>query len=307
MPCSQYSVLFAGMKLLDGKLLSQDIKKELTLSVQQRKAAGKKLPHLAAVLVGENPASQTYVASKVKTCNEVGFESTLVKLPSSVSEQELLTTIENLNHSNEVDGFIVQLPLPKHINEKKILEAVHPLKDVDGFHEVNIGRLALGLPGFVPATPKGIVEMLKRTQIPTAGKHCVVLGRSHIVGMPISLLMMQNSYPGNATVTVCHSRTENIKEITRSADILIAAIGKPMYVTADMVKPGAVIIDVGINRIEDPSRTSGFRLVGDVDFEKVSPMCSWITPVPGGVGLMTIACLMQNTLIALEMKESRAQ
>jgi methylenetetrahydrofolate dehydrogenase (NADP+) / methenyltetrahydrofolate cyclohydrolase len=290
------------MQLLDGKLISAKLKVELKNEVEQLIAEGKKVPHLAAVLVGNNPASETYVASKVRSCEEVGFESTLLRFPDTISESDLLQQIQDLNQSQEVDGFIVQLPLPKHINEKKVLKAIDPDKDVDGFHEVNIGRLALGLPGFIPATPKGIMEMLKYAQIETSGKHCVVLGRSHIVGMPISLLMMQNGNPGNSTVTICHSKTKNLSEITRQADILIAAIGKPNFVTAAMVKENVVVVDVGINRIEDPTRKSGFRLVGDVDFDSVAPKSSYITPVPGGVGLMTIACLMINTLEAVKRK-----
>ena len=290
------------MQLLDGKLISAKLKVELKNEVEQLIAEGKKVPHLAAVLVGNNPASETYVASKVRSCEEVGFESTLLRFPDTISESDLLQQIQDLNQSQEVDGFIVQLPLPKHISEKKVLKAIDPDKDVDGFHEVNIGRLALGLPGFIPATPKGIMEMLKYAQIETSGKHCVVLGRSHIVGMPISLLMMQNGNPGNSTVTICHSKTQNLSEITRQADILIAAIGKPNFVTAAMVKENVVVVDVGINRIEDPTRKSGFRLVGDVDFDSVAPKSAYITPVPGGVGLMTIACLMINTLEAVKRK-----
>jgi methylenetetrahydrofolate dehydrogenase (NADP+)/methenyltetrahydrofolate cyclohydrolase len=290
------------MQLLDGKLISAKLKVELKNEVEQLIAEGKKVPHLAAVLVGNNPASETYVASKVRSCEEVGFESTLLRFPDTISESDLLQQIQDLNQSQEVDGFIVQLPLPKHISEKKVLKAIDPDKDVDGFHEVNIGRLALGLPGFIPATPKGIMEMLKYAQIETSGKHCVVLGRSHIVGMPISLLMMQNGNPGNSTVTICHSKTHNLSEITRQADILIAAIGKPNFVTAAMVKENVVVVDVGINRIEDPTRKSGFRLVGDVDFDSVAPKSAYITPVPGGVGLMTIACLMINTLEAVKRK-----
>jgi len=290
------------MQLLDGKLISTQLKVDLKNEVEQLIAAGKKVPHLAAILVGNNPASETYVASKVRSCEEVGFDSTLLRFPDTISESDLLQQIQDLNRSKEVDGFIVQLPLPKHISEKKVLKAIDPDKDVDGFHEVNIGRLALGLPGFVPATPKGIMEMLKYAQIETSGKHCVVLGRSHIVGMPISLLMMQNGNPGNSTVTICHSKTQNLSEITRQDDILIAAIGKPNFVTADMVKENVVVVDVGINRIADPTRKSGFRLVGDVDFDSVAPKSSFITPVPGGVGLMTIACLMINTLEAAKRK-----
>ena len=290
------------MQLLDGKLISAQLKADLKKEVDLLKSQGGKVPHLAAVLVGNNPASETYVASKVKSCDEVGFASTLIRLPDSITESELLNQIDDLNSNPEIDGFIVQLPLPKQISEKKVLKAIDPDKDVDGFHEVNIGRLALGLPGFIPATPKGIMEMLRYAQVETTGKHCVVLGRSHIVGMPISLLMMQNGNPGNSTVTICHSKTQNLEEITRQADILIAAIGKPNFVKANMVKDGVVVVDVGINRIEDSTRKSGFRLVGDVDFEEVAPKASFITPVPGGVGIMTIACLMLNTLEAVKRK-----
>jgi len=291
------------MQLLDGKLISAKLKAELKREVEDLKSCGKKVPHLAAVLVGNNPASETYVASKVRSCEEVGFESSLFRFPEDISELDLLDHIRALNENTTIDGFIVQLPLPPQISEKKVLKAIDPDKDVDGFHEVNIGRLALGLPGFIPATPKGIVEILKFAKIDTAGKHCVVLGRSHIVGMPVSLLLMQNAYPGNCTVTICHSKTENLREITKQADILIAAIGKANFVQADMVKKGAVVIDVGINRIVDSARKTGFRLVGDVDFDSVAPISSFITPVPGGVGLMTIACLMQNTLEAVKRKQ----
>jgi len=292
------------MQLLDGKLISAKLKAELKREVEDLKSCGKKVPHLAAVLVGNNSASETYVASKVRSCEEVGFGSSLFRFPEDISEVDLLDQIRALNENTTVDGFIVQLPLPPQISEKKVLKAIDPDKDVDGFHEVNIGRLALGLPGFIPATPKGIMEMLKFAEIDTAGKHCVVLGRSHIVGMPVSLLLMQNAYPGNCTVTICHSKTENLREITKQADILIAAIGKANFVQADMVKKGAVVIDVGINRIVDSTRKTGFRLVGDVDFDSVAPISSFITPVPGGVGLMTIACLMQNTLEAVKRKQT---
>ena len=291
------------MQLLDGKIISAMIKDELKIEIEKRIAAGQKVPHLAAVLVGNNPASETYVFSKVKSCEEVGMDSTLIRLPDSATEAEVLSTVEKLNNDTAIDGFIVQLPLPAQISEKKVLKAINPDKDVDGFHEVNIGRLALGLPGFVPATPMGIIEMLKRANVETAGKHCVVLGRSHIVGMPISLLLMQNTNPGNCTVTICHSRTAGLETILQSADIIVAAIGKPRFVKANMVKQGAVVIDVGINRIADPSRKSGHRIVGDVDFDEVAPKCSFITPVPGGVGLMTIASLMLNTLKAVQINK----
>ena len=288
------------MQLIDGKITSATIKEELTKEVESIIAAGGKPPHLAAVLVGGDPASQTYVNAKVKACEKVGFESTLVSLPDNVTQEEVLQAVHDLNNNPEIDGFIVQLPLPDHIDEKKVTEAVDPAKDVDGFHPVNVGKLALGLDTFVSATPNGIMEMLKRYNIETVGKHCVVLGRSNIVGSPMSILMCQKTNPGNCTVTVCHSRTQNIADHTRRADILIVAIGKQGFVTADMVKEGAVVIDVGIHRIPDKTKKSGFRLVGDVLFDEVAPKCSYITPVPGGVGPMTIASLLQNTLKAAQ-------
>lgn len=286
------------MQLLDGRKISQEVLTEITEEVERMKQSGKRAPHLAAILVGTDPASETYVASKVRHCGLVGFESTLVKFDDSVSEKELLAKIGELNNNKNIDGYIVQLPLPKTISEKKILESIDPKKDVDGFHPLNVGKLTLNLPTYISATPFGIVEMLRRYNIPTEGKHCVVMGRSHIVGSPVSILMARSGYPGNATVTVCHSKTRNLKEITLQADILIVAIGKSEFVTADMVKEGAVVIDVGIHRVADPSKKSGYRLMGDVKFAEVAPKCSYITPVPGGVGLMTIAGLLKNTLLA---------
>jgi methylenetetrahydrofolate dehydrogenase (NADP+)/methenyltetrahydrofolate cyclohydrolase len=286
------------MQLLDGKLLSQHIREELKTAVDQIRQQGGKIPHLAAVLVGENPASQVYVSSKIKSCEEVGFKSSLIRREADISEAELLEIVAQLNNDPDVDGFIVQLPLPSHINEERITLAIDHRKDVDGFHPVNFGRMAQGLLAFLPATPFGILEMLRRYNIPTAGKHCVVVGRSNIVGTPISILMSRKGYPGDCTVTLTHSRTADLAAEVRRADIVIAAIGKPNFVQGDWVREGAVVIDVGINRIEDPTRKSGFRLVGDVDFEAVAPKSSYITPVPGGVGLMTVAALMLNTLRA---------
>lgn len=285
------------MILLDGKKTSSEIRAEIKESVQKLVAEGKKRPHLAAVLVGENGASITYVNAKIKDCEEVGFDSSLVTLPDDISQEELLKAIDNLNNDDNIDGFIVQLPLPKHIDEKSVIEAIDPNKDVDGFHPQNVGKMTLNLPSFVPATPKGIVEILKRYDIDTEGKHCVVVGRSHIVGSPISILMARNEYPGNCTVTITHSRTQNFEEICRSADILIVALGKPQFIKADMIKEGVVIVDVGITRVEDSSKKSGWRLLGDVDFDSVKEKASYITPVPGGVGPMTRAALMQNTLL----------
>jgi len=286
------------MQLLDGNQTSSQIRKEIAKQVAQIKSDGGKTPHLAAVLVGNDGASETYVANKVKDCEEVGFQSTVISLPDAVSEAELLARIDELNKNENVDGFIVQLPVPKHIDEHKVTLAIDPKKDVDGFCPANVGNMCLGLPTFVSATPNGIMELLARYNIETAGKHCVVLGRSNIVGTPMSILLSRNSSPGNCTVTLLHSRSQNIVDHCRSADILVAAIGKPNYVTAEMVKDGAVVIDVGITRVPDQSRKSGFRLVGDVDFEAVKDRCSFITPVPGGVGPMTRASLLQNTLEA---------
>lgn len=286
------------MQLLDGKLVSAHIKEEIKKQVQEIIAAGKRAPHLVAILVGENPASQAYVASKVKNCGELGFESTLVKYDADVAEDVLLNKIKEFNQNKLVDGILVQLPLPKHISEDKVIETIHPSKDVDGFHPVNLGKMMLSLPTFIPATPYGILLMLQHYGIKTTGMNCVVIGRSNIVGTPMSLLLSRNAEPGNCTVTLCHSKTKNMKEICQAADIIIAAIGQPKFVTADMVKPGAIIVDVGINRVESSETKSGFRLVGDVDFENVKDICSFITPVPGGVGLMTICALMKNTLLA---------
>ena len=286
------------MQLIDGKKTAADIKAEIKAEVEQIVANGGKRPHLAAILVGHDGGSETYVAAKVKACEECGFKSTLQRFESDIDEERLLAKIDEFNRDADIDGFIVQLPLPKHIDEQRVIRAVDPNKDVDGFHPVNVGRMALGLPTFVSATPAGIMELLKRYDIPTRGKKCVVLGRSNIVGKPMAILMMQKTNPGNATVTVCHSATPDIASITREADIIIAALGQPGFVTADMVKPGATIIDVGTTRVPDATRKSGWRLCGDVDFDSVAPLCSFITPVPGGVGPMTICSLMRNTLLA---------
>jgi methylenetetrahydrofolate dehydrogenase (NADP+)/methenyltetrahydrofolate cyclohydrolase len=286
------------MILFDGKLLSQNIKAELAAEVDQILLKGGKRPHLAAVLVGEDPASQVYVSSKIKSCEAVGFKSTMIRRDATVSEAEVLGIVDQLNNDPDVDGFIVQLPLPKHINEEKITLAIDFRKDVDGFHPVNFGRMAQGMPAFLPATPYGIVEMLRRYNIPTAGKHCVVVGRSNIVGTPISILMSRKGYPGDCTVTLTHSRTKDLKSEVLRADIIVAAIGIPNFIKGDWVKEGAVVVDVGINRIPDDTKKSGTRLVGDVDFEAVAPKSSYITPVPGGVGLMTVTALMMNTLKA---------
>ena len=290
------------MQIIDGKATAAAIKQEIAAEVKARVERGEKRPHLAAVLVGHDGGSETYVAHKVKACEECGFDSTLIRREADVTQDELLEIVADLNANPAIDGYIVQLPLPKHIDEQAIIRAVDPSKDVDGFHPVNVGRMSLGLPCFLSATPAGIIELLRRYEIPTRGKHCVVLGRSNIVGKPVASLMMQKGEPGNATVTVCHSATPNIKEICLSADIIIAALGQPGFVTADMVKPGAVIIDVGTTRVPDPAKKSGFRLSGDVDFDNVAPLCSAITPVPGGVGPMTICSLMRNTLLAAEGK-----
>lgn len=286
------------MQILDGKKTSQEIKNEIAAEVAIIKKEGKKIPHLAAILVGQNGASITYVNAKIKACEESGIKSSLIHLPDTSSEKELLEKINLLNNDDDVDGFIVQLPLPKHINEKKVINAVKPEKDVDGFHPENVGKMALNLPGFVPATPYGILQLLERYNVETSGKHCVVVGRSHIVGSPISILMARNAYPGNCTVTLTHSRTVNFKEICKQADILIVALGKPEHIKADMVKEGVVVVDVGITRIPDLSKKNGYRLVGDVKFDEVSPKCAFITPVPGGVGPMTIASLLKNTVLA---------
>lgn len=286
------------MELIDGKATAAAIKKEIAAEVEQIVAAGGKRPHLAAILVGHDGGSETYVANKVKSCAECGFKSTLIRFESDITEEELLNKVQELNNDDDVDGFIVQLPLPKHISEQKVTEAIDYRKDVDGFHPINVGRMSIGLPCYVSATPNGILDLLRRYNIETSGKKCVVLGRSNIVGKPMASLMMQKAYPGDATVTVCHSHSKNLKEECREADIIIAALGQPNFVTADMVKEGAVIIDVGTTRVPDASRKSGFRLNGDVKFDEVAPKCSYITPVPGGVGPMTICSLMKNTLSA---------
>lgn len=286
------------MQLIDGKAVAAQIKREIATEVDNILSNGGKRPHLAAILVGHDGGSETYVAAKVKACEECGFTSTLIRYETDVTEEELLAKVKELNNDADVDGFIVQLPLPKHIDEQKITEAIDYRKDVDGFHPVNVGRLSIGLPCFLSATPNGIMELLRRYNIETKGKKCVVLGRSNIVGKPMASLMMQKSLPGDATVTVCHSHTQNIAEECRQADIIIAALGQPHFLKADMVKDGAVIIDVGTTRVPDATRKSGFRLCGDVDFENVAPKCSFITPVPGGVGPMTIVSLMRNTLLA---------
>lgn len=288
------------MTLIDGKATAAAIKAEIAAKVAEMKARGEREPHLAAILVGHDGGSETYVSNKVKACEVCGFKSTLLRFEDDITEEQLLKEIQKLNEDPDVDGFIVQLPLPRHIDEQKVTEAIDPKKDVDGFHPVNVGRMSIGLPCFKSATPSGIMDLLERYNIETRGKHAVVLGRSNIVGKPIATLLMQKAQPGDCTVTVCHSRTPNIKEFCRNADIIIAALGRPGFVTADMVKDGAVIIDVGTTRVADASRKSGFRLSGDVDFENVASKCSYITPVPGGVGPMTICSLMKNTLLARE-------
>jgi len=290
------------MTILDGKATAAQIRTELAQAVQQRKLDGKKIPHLAAVLVGNDGGSVSYVNSKVSACDQIGFESTLIRYDSSVPEEILLDKVRQLNEDKSIDGFIVQLPLPAHIDELKITQAIDPKKDVDGFHPRNLGNMILNLPGFLPATPAGIMALIERNNIETEGKNCVIIGRSNIVGTPLSIMLGRNANPGNCTVTLAHSRTENLKEICLQADILIAAIGQPNFVTADMVKTGAVIIDVGTTRVDDATRERGWRLVGDVNFDEVAPKCSFISPVPGGVGPMTIASLMMNTLKAMELK-----
>ena len=286
------------MTLIDGKAVSAQIKQEIAAEVEQIVAAGGKRPHLAAILVGHDGGSETYVANKVKACEACGFKSTLIRYEADITEAELLAKVEELNQDADVDGFIVQLPLPKHISEQKVIEAIDYRKDVDGFHPINVGRLTIGLPCYVSAPPNGIIELLRRYNIETSGKKCVVLGRSNIVGKPMATLMMQKANPGDATVTVCHSHSRDLKKECSEADIIIAAIGKPNFVTADMVKEGAVVIDVGTTRVPDATKKSGFRLNGDVKFDEVAPKCSFITPVPGGVGPMTIVSLMKNTLLA---------
>ncbi len=286
------------MTLLDGKQTAETIKEEIAAEVEQIIANGGKTPHLAAILVGNDGGSVTYVTNKVLACERVGFKSTLIRMEDAVTEEELLQKIDELNNDPEIDGFIVQLPLPKHIDTEKVLEAVDPKKDVDGFHPTNVGRMVAGLRAFLPATPYGILQLLERYQIETKGKHCVVIGRSNIVGSPMSILMAKNAYPGNATVTLCHRHTENLPYYTKQADILIAAVGIPEFIKADMVKEGAVVIDVGTTRVPDTSRKAGYKLKGDVHFDEVAPKCSYITPVPGGVGPLTIAMLLKNTLSA---------
>jgi methylenetetrahydrofolate dehydrogenase (NADP+)/methenyltetrahydrofolate cyclohydrolase len=292
------------MQLLDGKKVSEEIVEEIKAEVAQLKAANKKTPHLAVVLVGNNPASETYVGSKIKTCERVGFESTLIRLADTISEADLLNEIKKLNDNPAIDGFIVQSPLPKHISDSKVVNAISPDKDVDGFHPENLGRMALNMPAYLPATPYGVVQLLDKYNIPTSGKHCVVMGRSHIVGLPMSLLMLRNTKPGNCTVTICHSKTVDAKKYTLQADILIVATGQVESVTADMVKEGAVVVDVGISRVPDSTKKSGYRIAGDVKFDEVAPKCSYITPVPGGVGPMTIASLLMNTLNGVKRRYS---
>lgn len=289
------SSYLCAMQILDGKKAAQSLKDELKLNVAQRIAEGKKAPHLAAILVGNDGASETYVAAKVKACEDAGFQSTLIRMNAETSEPKLMEQIEKLNNDPDIDGILVQLPLPAQINESNIINAIDAEKDVDGFHPVNVGRMTLGQPTFISATPFGIMLMLQHYKIDTKGKHAVVIGRSNIVGRPMSILLSENKNPGNCTVTLCHSKTQNIKELCLQADIIIAALGKPGFLTADMVKQGAIVIDVGITRMEDTTKKSGYRLKGDVDYEAVAPLCSWITPVPGGVGPMTIAALLKNT------------
>jgi methylenetetrahydrofolate dehydrogenase (NADP+)/methenyltetrahydrofolate cyclohydrolase len=290
------------MLVLDGKIASQSVKEELKQQVEQLLASGKRAPHLAAVLVGNNGASETYVASKVKSCAEIGFGSTLIRLEETVSEAVLLDTIRQLNQDEAIDGILVQLPLPRQISEQKVIEAIDPLKDVDGFHPVSVGKLVQGLDTFIPATPYGIMLMLEHFQVQTKGKHAVVIGRSNIVGRPMSILLSSNHPYGNCTVTICHSHTHNLKELCLQADIIVAALGKPEFVKADMVREGAVVIDVGISRIDDPAAKKGYRIKGDVAYAEVAPKTAAITPVPGGVGLMTIAGLMKNTLAAYQRR-----
>lgn len=290
------------MQLLDGKATAQQIRLELSEAVRKRKSEGKKIPHLAAILVGNDGGSVTYVNAKVRACEEIGFESTLIRYDETVPEEILLGKVQSLNEDKSIDGFIVQLPLPAHIDELKITQAIDPKKDVDGFHPRNLGNMILNIPGFVSATPAGIMELIDRNGIDTEGKNCVIIGRSNIVGTPLSILLGRNANPGNCTVTLAHSKTENLADICRKADILIAAVGQPEFVTAEMVKEGAVVIDVGTTRVDDPSKPKGWRLAGDVRFAEVAPKCSFISPVPGGVGPMTIASLMMNTLKAMELK-----
>ena len=293
------------MQILDGKVVSQSVKNSVKEKTAQFKAAGHKTPHLAAVLIGTNGASETYVASKVKSCEEVGFTSTLIRLDENIAEAELIEAIEKLNADADVDGILIQLPLPKQVSEEKIINLIHPDKDVDGFHPMSVGKMVQGLPTFLPATPYGILLMLEYYNIETSGKHAVVIGRSNIVGRPISILLSRNAYPGNCTVTVCHSHTANLKQLCLQADIIIAALGKPGFLTAGMVKENAVVVDVGITRVADATKKSGFAIKGDVDYINVAPKCSYITPVPGGVGLMTIAALLMNTYHACVAKNKK--
>lgn len=295
-------IYFCNMQILDGKVAAQSIKNDLKEKTLHIKESGKRAPHLAVILAGSNGASETYVASKVKTCAEIGFESTLVRLPETTSEDELLSAIDKLNERGDVDGILVQLPLPKHISEEKVIQRIDPSKDVDGFHPVSVGNMVSGTPTFIPATPYGILLLLEHYQIETKGKHAIVIGRSHIVGTPMSLLLSRKAYPGDCTVTICHSATTNLKELCLQGDIIVAALGRVEFVTADMVKEGAVVIDVGITRVEDASKKSGFSIKGDVKFDEVAPKCSYITPVPGGVGLMTIAGLLMNTYNAYQKR-----
>lgn len=290
------------MQILDGNLVSAHIKEQIKQDVIDWQAQGGKKPHLAAILVGNNPASEAYVGHKVKSCAELGFESTLLRFETTITEAELLNEVDKLNQNDDIDGILVQLPLPKHISGDAVINHIHPGKDVDGFHPISQGKMMLGQPTFLPATPYGIMLMLEHYNIDIAGKHCVVIGRSNIVGTPMTILLSRNSTPGNATVTLTHSRTHDLKSLTLQADVIIAAIGKPFFVTADMVRPGAIVIDVGINRIDDSTKKSGSRLVGDVDYDNVAPLCSYITPVPKGVGPMTICGLMKNTLLAAKQK-----
>lgn len=285
-------------QIIDGKKVAKEIQKTIQKEVDLLKNQGKKIPHIAAILVGNDGASETYVNNKIKACENVGFQSTLIRLPEYVTEKKLLEEVEKLNHNPDIDGFIVQLPLPRHINEQNVIESILPSKDIDGFHPINVGRMVLNLACYVSATPYGIVQLLEYYQIETSGKHCVVIGRSHIVGSPMSILMAKNTPIGNATVTLCHSKTKDLKHYTLQADIVICAIGSPHFVTADMIKEGAVVIDVGITRIESQESKTGYKLVGDVKFDEVAPKCSYITPVPGGVGPMTIAALLKNGLLA---------
>lgn len=286
------------MELLDGKRIADEVKQEIAAEVTEMIARGQKRPHLAAILVGNDGASETYVGHKEKSCGQVGFKSSVLRFPDTITETELLKKVDELNNDSDIDGFIIQLPLPKHIADQKVIEAIDPKKDVDGFHPMNVGLMTIGLPSYVSATPDGIMELLRRYKIETSGKHCVVLGRSNIVGRPMANLLSQKGYPGDCTVTICHSRTKNLSEVLRTADILIAALGQPEFVTAEMVKEGAVVVDVGITRIKSEASKSGWKLVGDVKFDEVAPKCSYITPVPGGVGPLTIVSLLKNTLKA---------